>query len=43
MLKTEIIQQSRDYYIFIFSAVNYIDGEKRKTYIFLRKSAIEVN
>lgn len=35
-LQIEIIQQTKDFYIFIFSALNYIEGEKRKTYMFIR-------
>ena len=42
-LKTEIIQQNDTYYLFIFSGLNYIEGEKRKTYIILRKLRTEVD
>ena len=37
-LATETIQQNGTYYIFVFSALNYINGEKKKTYLILRKS-----
>ena len=37
-LATETIQQNGNYYIFVFSALNYINGEKKKTYLVLRKS-----
>lgn len=37
MLRTEIIQQNGSHYLFIFSALNYINGEKKKTYLILRK------
>ena len=41
-LKTEIIQQNGNYYLFIFSALNYINGEKKVTYLILRKPLEEV-
>lgn len=37
-LTTELISMNEDYHIFIFSFVNYILGEKVKSYFFLRKS-----
>ena len=42
-LKTEIIQKNSNHYLFIFSGLNYIEGEKKKTYIILRKPAQEVD
>ena len=36
-LKTELIQKNQHFYVFVFSALNYIDGAKKKTYIFVRK------
>lgn len=43
VLRTELIQKNKNYYVFIFSCLNYIKGEKRKTYIILRKSVADVD
>ena len=42
VLKTELVQRNDNYYVFIFSALNFINGEKRKTYVIVRKSIDEV-
>lgn len=34
----ELVQQNDEFYLFIFSFVNYILGMKKKTYIFVRKT-----
>lgn len=41
-LKTELIQRNEFFYVFIFSALNYLNGEKKKTYVIVRKPAEEV-
>lgn len=37
-LRTEIVQSNEESHVFIFSVVNYIQGEKVRTYFFVKKS-----
>ena len=34
----ELAQSNKQYYLFVFSLVNFIERQKKKTYIFVRKS-----
>jgi len=40
--KTELIQKNKDYYLFVFSLLNYCKGEKKLTYIIIRKTIEDV-
>lgn len=37
-ITTELVQESHKYTMFVFSFINYIGGEKIKSYFFLRKT-----
>lgn len=41
-MNLELVQRNNRIYVFIFSVVNYIKGEKKKTYILIRKDVGEM-